>query len=474
MEISPFQYIISNKKFDFPMSNGEIFYHNNFTIQTHISNKKNLVCKEDIIFFGECFDFENTKLSNSEIVDSLIHLSLDQKIEKINKLTGFFIFILFENGKPYLFNDAAGQLETYIYHQNDELYISAQPNFIISTDKEKGIHHENIPSYIIEKKINIFSKTPFKYINKLIPNFYYDVENKKYVRYYPTASLPILDDETVAKEALSVLESSIESIAYRKKIALAVTAGWDSRILFAASLKNADRVNYFVLNHNTEDGKQDVKIAEEIVNSFSRELKIIDYDLSNIELAENTKPIIWKDELKGHKMSTLMNIHFPGRYLINGNISEVARNFYDPLPSNLSLSDICFILGLKDGEYEKNAIKEWKTTITHNIHLLDYIYWEHKMPNWAGASKSISNVQNIVISPFNNRYLLNVLLSTKRKNRDKFYHKIYKLILKNVDQKLSEIPINPTKKHHQIATMKKLGIYPFYRILFFKMRKLKF
>lgn len=474
MEISPFQYIISNKKIDFPMSNGEIFYHNNLNIQIHKSNTENLVCKEDVIFFGECFDFENSKQSNSEIVDSLIHLSLDQKIEKINKLTGFFIFIFFESGKNYLFNDAAGQLETYIYHQNDEIYISAQPNFIISTSEEKGIYHENAPSYIIEKKINIFSKTPFKYINKLISNFYYDIENKEYIRYYPTAPLPILDDKTVAKEALTILESSIESIAYRKDVALAVTAGWDSRILFAASLKNADKADYFVLNHNTEDGKQDVKIATEIVNSFSRELKVIDYNLSNIELAENTKSIIWKDEAKGHKMAALMNTHFPGRYIINGNISEVARNFYDPLPNSLSLSDICFILGLKEGEYEKNAIKEWKETTTHNIHLLDYIYWEHKMPNWAGVSKSVSNTQNVVISPFNNRYLLNLLLSTKRKNRDKYYHKVYELILKITDEKLAQIPINPTKKHHQIAMMKKLGIYPFYRNLFFKMRKLKF
>ncbi|MCS3530606.1 hypothetical protein [Chryseobacterium sp. JUb7] len=470
MEISPFQYIITNKKNDFPINNGEIFYHNNLSIQVHPSNKENLICKEDVIFFGECFDFENPKFSNKEIVDSLLHRSIDQKIEKLNKLTGFFTFVFFNNDNIYIFNDAAGQLETYIFNENNKLYISAQPNLIKNGE---NIHDDNAPRYIIDRKINIFSKTPFKYISKLIPNFYYDVKNKKFVRFYPEDPLPLLDNSRVAKEALAILEASIESMSQRKNISIAVTAGWDSRILFASSLKSADKINYYVLNHKTEDGKQDVKIAGEITDTFSKELKVIDYDISSIEVEEKNTSL-WKDDIKSRKMANLMNIHFSNRYLINGNISEVARNFYDPLPRYLSLKDICYILGLKDGAYEREAIREWKNTTSHNIHLLDYIYWEHKMPNWAGSSKSISNVYNIVISPFNNRYLLGLLLSTKRKDRDKYFHKIYELILKNVSEGLAKIPINPTKKHHQIEMMKKAGIYPLYRNIFFKLRKLKF
>jgi hypothetical protein len=201
---------------------------------------------------------------------------------------------------------------------------------------------------------------------------------------------------------------------------------------------------------------------------------VIDYDLSSVNGTDNNKSTVWKDDEKGRKMSGLMNLHFSDQYLINGNISEVARNFYDPLPKNISVSDICYILGIKDGSYEKNAVNEWLKTTNNHIHLLDSIYWEHKMPNWAGSSKSISNMYNIVISPFNNRYLLNLLLSTKRKDRDKYFHKIYENILKIVDENLAKIPLNPTKKHAQISRMKKLHVYPIYRYFFFKLRKLKF
>lgn len=473
MHISPFQYIISNQKLDFPINHGEIFFHNGLSIAIHSSNRDHLVINNELIFFGECFDYENTQFTNAEIAEQLKGLSLEKKIEKINKLTGFFIFLFFENGNVYIFNDASGQLETYISNTDDGLYISAQPNMITDISGDTS-YHDNVPQYIIDRKINIFQKTPFKHIDKLIPNFYYNVNDKKYVRFYPMKTLPVLPVDEVAKEALAVLEDSIASMAFRKKISLAVTAGWDSRILFAASLKNADKAVYYVLNHQTEDGRQDVKIAGQITGHFSKELKVIHYDVSSIDLSGNDTPVIWKDDEKGRKMSHLMNAHFPDRYLINGNISEVARNFYDPLPENLSLSELCYIIGIEDGPYEKNAVKEWLETHNQHVHLLDSIYWEHKMPNWAGASKSVSNVYNTVISPFNNRYLLNLLLSTKRKDRDKYFHKIYSSILKNVDAHLAGIPLNPTRKHQQISMMKKLQVYPLYRHLFFKMKKLKF
>lgn len=473
MHISPFQYIISNQQLDFPINHGEIFFHKGLSIGIHPSNREHLVINDELIFFGECFDYENTQFTNKEIAEQLTGLSLEKKIEKVNKLTGFFIFLFFENDHVYVFNDASGQLETYISNTDNRLFISAQPNMITYLSGDDS-YHSDAPQYIIDRKINIFRKTPFKNIDKLIPNFYYHINDKKYIRFYPMKALPVLPADEVAKEALAVLEGSIASMASRKDISIAVTAGWDSRVLFAASLKNADKAVYYVLNHQTEDGRQDVKIAGQITGHFSKGLKVIDYDVSSIHLSGNDASVIWKDDEKGRKMSLLMNEHFPDRYLINGNISEVARNFYDPLPENLSLGELCYILGIKDGPYEKNAVKEWLETRNQHIHLLDSIYWEHKMPNWAGASKSVSNVYNTVISPFNNRYLLNLLLSTRRKDRDKYFHKIYSRILKNVDTHLALIPLNPTKKHRQISMMKKLHVYPFYRHLFFKMKKLKF
>ncbi|MCY0979243.1 hypothetical protein PGH12_01700 [Chryseobacterium wangxinyae] len=200
---------------------------------------------------------------------------------------------------------------------------------------------------------------------------------------------------------------------------------------------------------------------------------MINYNLASIKLDDKITEL-WKDDEKIRKISTVMNNYYPDNYLINGNVSEVARNFYDPLPGKISIDDICYFIGVRCGNYEKEALSQWFSETDDKVDLLDSIYWEHKMPNWAGSSKSISNIYNIVTSPFNNRYLLNLLIATNRRDRDKYFHTIYKLLLEIIDEKLTSIPINPTRKNLKIRVLKNLHIYPAYRYVYFKWRKLKF
>lgn len=473
MIIAPFQYFISkNITTNTVLKNSICFSHKGFQIFIHQTNRQHCIINEKCLFFGECFDFENPTFSNQEIVQSLSDFSLEEKIKKINKLTGFFIFILFEKEKTRIITDAAGQLETYIYHKDNAFAMASQPHLMMPFLPKEEWKHASTPSYIVENKINIFHQTPFKNIEKLLPNFCYHLEEKKQHRFFPLSKLPLKTIDEISDEAQFILKNTIKSIAHRGKSAIALTAGWDSRMLFSSALSQ-NNVDYYVLNHQTKDAKTDVQIAEKLANIFGKKLQIINYHLSDLSLDEQEEKMVWKANKRTAKIAHLMNEYFPNTYLINGNISEVARNFYDPLPTRLSNKDIAYILGLKEGKYEAKSIEKWRATLQH-LPLLDAIYWEHKMPNWAGSAKSISNLHNVVVSPFNNRYLLALLLSSKRKDRDKYFHRIYHRILEKIDPQLVEIPFNPTSKQQKIKLMKKIGVYRGYRYLFFKLRKLKF
>lgn len=473
MFLSRFQYIISNFPFKETLKNGKVFSRQNFHIQVHKSCSDNLVIRGNTIFFGECFDFEHPEHNHETIVTSIDQLSSDDRVEKINKLTGQFIFIFLHENTPLIFNDAAGQLEVFIYHSEEKLLVSSQPQFIQHYNKEMSESAENIPAYIREKKINLFGTTPVPGISKLVPNFYYDVREKKSERFFPIYPLVQETIDEIAHKTLRVLEKIFESLTNRKRVALAVTGGWDSRILFAASLKYRDRIDYFIFNHKTKLCDIDIKIAKQIADTFSIQLDIIDYDLSAIILNPEDKSIIWKNDIRRQKLAKFTGLHFPDHYNINGTVSEIAKNFYDPLPNLLSLTDISFIAGAKSGKYETAAVSKWMETTNDYLHLLDYIQWENKMPNWSGSARSITNLYFTAISPFNNRYLLTLLLSTEREARDKYFHTLYRKILNSADPRLTIIPINPIPKQNWIKTMKKAGIYPLYRKAFFKMRMLR-
>jgi len=474
MLISRFQYIISDTPFSHPLDDSRIYSHNNLHIQIHSSNSKNIITEENIIFFGECFDFKNPNFSNSEIVHSLIGLKKNERINRINKLSGQFIFLFTDHQTTTIYNDTAGQLEVFIHHTEEKFYISSEPQLIFHYTNNSQINYKcNIPSYIIEKKINIFGTTPFDGLFKLVPNFYYDVKNRKSIRFFPLEPIPIRDNKSISETSISILESTIESMAKRKRIALALTGGWDSRVLFAASLKQKDNIDYYILDHKTKLCDIDVSIASRLAEALNVDLKIIGYDSSSDEFNKIHRPVLWKENINQQKFAQLTRKTFPNHYNINGTVSEITKNFNDPLPNLLSLNDIGFITGVKSGTYENKVISEWMDTINDYIHILDLIQWENKMPNWAGSVRSSTNPYLTSISPFNNRYLLSVLLSSERDQRDKYFHIIYSEILNSIDEQLTKIPINPIRKQNWIKRMKKAGVYPLYRNILFRMRMLK-
>ncbi|MFU8972994.1 hypothetical protein ACM642_17190 [Chryseobacterium sp. CY353] len=184
---------------------------------------------KNIIFFGECFDYVNTSQCNQEIVESLQKLQSIDKLKKIEKLSGFFIIILLEIDNTYILNDATGQLEVFICHDETDLYISSQPNIIAKISGNNDFH-DNLPPYIADKKINIFSRTPYRSITKLISNFYYNVIVRKYNRYSRTMITQKLDNRQVAYLVLRILQNTVSSMVERKNLGIAITAGWDSRV----------------------------------------------------------------------------------------------------------------------------------------------------------------------------------------------------------------------------------------------------
>ena len=85
-QISPFHYFISTKKKDFSITGTSNFDHSDLKIYIHPSNNENLVCFKNIIFFGECFDYENTSQGNREIVESLQKLHFNENYYPLLKI----------------------------------------------------------------------------------------------------------------------------------------------------------------------------------------------------------------------------------------------------------------------------------------------------------------------------------------------------------------------------------------------------
>jgi hypothetical protein len=281
--------------------------------------------------------------------------------------------------------------------------------------------------------------------------------------------------ENTAAKALKILQNSIFAMSQQAPLAIALTAGWDSRLIVASAL-NIDNKQIYILNHATSYSQVDKKIAQAICKQLDLKLNIINYQ-SLPPLAP--LPNIWKNNLRTQMLSQVSTQHFPQCFILNGNVSEVVRGFYDPLPQKLSAKDLLYILGIASNTYVEQLMVNWLKSCADVLDqgcfsVLDLLYWEHKMPNWAAEAKSIANHYGFCLSPFNNRELLCIMASVPRENRQKLNNKLYAKMLLLAAHSISKIPINPTKKENKIRLLQTLGLYKAYRYLLFRTKKLKF
>jgi len=77
-----------------------------------------------------------------------------------------------------------------------------------------------------------------------------DLNSKGISRFWPNKALENQSPDNVAKKGAEYIRGCIQSAAERKSIHLGITAGWDSRVLLAASRNLSDKIYYYLNKPN--------------------------------------------------------------------------------------------------------------------------------------------------------------------------------------------------------------------------------
>src|SRR5450759_1220648 len=267
------------------------------------------------------------------------------------------------------------------------------------------------------EKIFIGETTHLENIKHLLPNHFIDTSLKSVIRYFPRVHIKPLSLDQVATEACKMLKGYIKSSANRNNIYMAVTGGYDSRVLFLASLDV--NCKYYVVKLSHMDNRHyDIVIPQELTKIFNKQFKII------VESPGNEyENLIQKSSIDFSRNPNKPDSQFQNHILINGNISEIARNYYG-YHKNILHEELAILYGYPGDKFVSSQFEKW--LITNSLifkemgyNVLDLFYWEEKMGNWAAKAKTeISAYGTIAYSPFCSHKLLTLLLSLPRKYRD--------------------------------------------------------
>jgi len=416
----------------------------------------------EIHLIGNIYDWEKPYFSNEDILYNIFWELFypSDIIYRFNHYCGEYVVIIRWIGGIYIFNDAAAQKE--IYYDTEFNCFASQPILIDSENYQENFYNSQ---KFIKKSYFILDETHRKNVKHLLPNHY--IYNNKVKRFYPNKPNLITDSDSAAGKANNMIKGYLEAMSLRHNIAIAVTGGFDTRILFLAS-KDLDCQYYIHQIPEIKNNDIDVRIARKLTGIYNKKLDIIPYkiqdktqDIDGIDFPRYLNPGVGLDK---------------DVVMINGNISEVARNrigYY----RNLSGIDLAFLSGY-DIEYPATIYSRWLLNKplfdTLNYNYLDMLYWEDRMTNWAAKFKTeMAFFGRTVLSPFNSRELLEVLLGTKRSLRDFYDTKLYKIMISKLCENKPEIinlSFNPTIKRKFILIAKQLRLFRIFKYINLKLR----
>ncbi len=400
--------------------------------------------------------------SNQEILDEIISKSksFEDVLKNADSLGGRWIIIYQDLLTVKLFHDPCGQRQVYYYQSLDCILAGSDPaiiNYFTKLQKDTSAHiqqYVNSPMFNKNENAWVGSNTIYLNVNHLMPNYYLNFKLSRAYRFWPNKPLEKFDLDKAVELAVEILRGSLHAVNFRYKLALAVTAGWDSRVLLAASKQIHSDIHYFVsVMGNEKKNFPDVLIPSRLFHQLGLPFNIQKCD---IEIDPEFKDLLKKNvamarvELPKATYIYKYHLDFKGMLNVNGNASEIAKTIIRP-PFPIKVTGDSFAklkyIGYGGITYVASQLQDWIDEVTelcalYNLNIFDMLYWEQRMGNWGAHYPAELDISMDQFSPFNNRLLLMILLSVDEKYRRYPNYTLYSKIIEKLWPEILSQPIN--------------------------------
>jgi len=429
-----------------------------------------------LTLIGHAIDPFHPLHTNEEVLHSLIENAQDLQalILATKPLVGRWILIFQNHQGTCLFTDPCGFRQVFYHSDGKQVWCASQPELIransplsLNSD-ETMMRFLTDQSHAREESAWVGSSTMYSDCFHLMPNHYLNLECMEQTRFYPSNSIQVEDFQKIVELSCAILQGTMTALTARSDVSMALTAGWDSRVLLAASKHVCERIEYFVYhNGDMAENHPDILVPGLIAKKLGIEfvvkkpaVELPGWFVSMLSHNVSCARILPKTHIIYQKLISGEN-----RININGNGSEICRNYFDKYAKN-DFSDVSSIelasklLGKNSQpEFAVRELNQWKETFDFlpdgNWNILDFLYWEQRMGNWGAQYPAEQDIAIEEISPFNCRQLLEILVSSPKKMRTAPDYSLYMEMIRHMWPEALSFPFNPLPKGHLVDRLKR-------------------
>jgi hypothetical protein len=407
----------------------------------------------EVLCLGHIVDPKSPPHGNEEILQNLVVCSRTfEDLEKAAaELAGRWILFVSLNGQTRMYPDAVATKQAFYFTGtvNGELWIASQPGLL---SRVLGLKKD--PTILRQFHSHQFKScwpgeaTPYRNVRQLQPNHYLELQSGQAVRFWPCRDLKPCGLEEAARTIRDTLSAILLSLSLRRRLAMTLTAGYDSRVLFACSEKIRENMTFFSVSR-PDSQYHDIAIPRRLMRQFGvkgevlRAKKIDDRFYSVYR--KNVDEMLWES---GNIM-----INTCGRYgsddwfVVTGNFAEIGRTWYyrrDGLaPTHINPETVSKLTGFEGNPIAIREFEKWLSEVPRdfNINILDLLLWEFRFYNWVSLALTGYDTVCEVIAPWNCRKVLETALKVgveMRKEPFRLFRRIFELS----DPELLKIPFN--------------------------------
>ena len=410
-----------------------------------------------MLLLGFMLDPENPQADDSEIIGNLLRScsTFDDVVECTGKFGGRWILIVDDGRAIKLFNDATGLRQVFF----------TDPNHIKDTwcASQAGLIAKILNLEMDEAAVNFIewcraksrdyrwpgNSTPYKEIKHLMPNHHLNLETRETRRFWPNRILSELSLDQAIERIPPILSGLMHSASNRFDLVIALSGGWDSRLMLAACREVKDKLTFMTvkklgMSENDPDLRIPCRLASKL--GLRHDLVEVQPDIKDEFLEAFNKNVPFPHFAKNAApLQADLDYYHQSKVQVVGNVSEVARRFYNVKPGEQITAAKTSSLSGMDHLFAIAFFENWFASLNkiYNFNILDLLYWEQKCANWLAMDHLEYDIAwQDTFSPYNTRNLLVNMLSVDERFRKPPKFELYEKLMSTMWPETLSEPIH--------------------------------